>query len=70
MLTLAELFPDIDLAALGPFKPCYSHNQPMDQVIWLDEDLPYRTHRVHERLELLLHPHEDRVIGISEICGT
>ncbi len=65
-LTLDELIlPEWGAASFAPFEPCARYSAPMDCVIYLREDEPYRADRVDGFLTILWHPQDDRVIGVK-----
>lgn len=49
----------------GGFQACARYYEPMDFLLYLREDLPYRADRVDSFLTLLWHPHEERAIGVK-----
>src|SRR5665213_2372823 len=63
---LGEVLPlDLEGSAETKFQECARYYEPMDFVLYLREDLPYRADRVDSFLTLLWHPHEDRAIGVK-----
>jgi len=54
----------IEAAELREFAPAARYFKPIDALIYLNEDCSYRTKVVDENLSLLLHPSEDKVVGI------
>lgn len=64
MKTLAELWkPSPD----GPpkFEPVARYFAPMDCLIYLREDCTYRAVRLNAFTTILLHPYEDRPVGVK-----
>jgi hypothetical protein len=52
-------------AVMPEFVPGASYFRTMDSLVYLNEDCSYRAQRVDDRLTLLLHPQEERVVGIQ-----
>src|ERR1700749_3569864 len=48
-----------------PFRPCATYFRAMDHLIYLGEDVSYRAKHIDSSLDVLLHPQEDRVIGVK-----
>lgn len=48
-----------------PFRPVARYYEPMDCVIYLQQDLPCRADRVDIFLTLLWHPREETLIGVK-----
>ena len=49
-----------------PFKPCAIYYEGMDWLICLEEDCSYTAKYIPgSRFELLMHPHEDRIVGVK-----
>jgi hypothetical protein len=66
LVGLSEVLPpDLEGIPPAPFQACARYYEPMDFVLYLREDLPYRADRVDSFLTLLWHPSEDRAIGIK-----
>lgn len=66
LASLDELLPvGAGPAELAEFQPCARYFAPLDCMIYLREDLPYRADRVDEFLTLLWHPQENRAIGVK-----
>jgi len=55
----------IDASGLKEFAPAARYLQPIDSLIYLSEDCPYRTQVVDENFSLLQHPQEYRIVGIK-----
>ncbi len=66
--TIGELLPARFLKAGKRFRPCAGYFSPMDYLICLEEDVSYRAKQISPRFDVLLHPYEDRIIGIK-VCG-
>jgi hypothetical protein len=66
LVSLSEAFP-LDAAHLSveEFRACARYYEAMDFILYLREDMPYRADRVGSFLTLLLHPHEQRAIGLK-----
>jgi hypothetical protein len=47
------------------FEACACYYEPMDFILYLQEDVPYRADRIDHFLTLLWHPYEPRAIGIK-----
>jgi len=66
VLTIEDLLPTgREHFEFEAFEPCASYSEPMDQLIYLCEDVSYRADRVDQFLTILWHPHDERVIGIK-----
>ena len=48
-----------------PFEAGAHYYAPMDFVLYLTEDVPYRADRVDKFLTLLWHPYEERAVGVK-----
>jgi hypothetical protein len=65
-LTIEDLLPEgREGYEFAPFEPCASYSAPMDQIVYLREDVSYRADRVDQFLTILWHPQEERVVGIK-----
>lgn len=53
----------------APLEPVAKYFPPLDCLIYLTEDQPYRAVRLSPLITVLLHPSEDRAIGIK-VKGT
>lgn len=49
----------------GDFQACARYYEPMDFLLYLRDDLPYRADRVDSFLTLLWHPYQDQAIGVK-----
>jgi len=47
------------------FKPKVTYYSAMDFILYLTEDVSYRTEYVDSLLEILWHPQEDRMVGVK-----
>lgn len=65
--TLAQLLGPLADEVLKPFLAGPYYNPDLDWLIWLDEDVGYRASPVHPWLDMLLAPHENRVVGFKVI---
>lgn len=48
-----------------PFVPCFVRGPGNDTLMYLSEDVGYRTKAFDARMTLLLHPQEDRIVGVQ-----
>ena len=48
-----------------PFVPTTFFVERLDILLYIREDCAYRSQWVDETLEILLHPHEERVVGFK-----
>ena len=65
-MTIEDLLPEgREGYQFAPFEPCASYNAPMDQIIYLREDVSFRADRVDQFLTILWHPHDEKVVGIK-----
>jgi hypothetical protein len=48
-----------------PFAAGARYYDPMDYILYIEEDTSYRADRVDRFLTLLWHPYEDRAIGVK-----
>ena len=67
-MTLADLLECWGLTPgdLGQFKPGAFYYPAMDWLIYLAEDVAYRSDSlVQGVVEVLWHPHEDRIVGMK-----
>lgn len=66
LATLNDLAPaDLKGSVFLAFEPSAQYYAPLDCVIFLQEDLPYRADRVDEFITILWHPTDDRTIGLK-----
>lgn len=49
----------------GEIVPRAQYFRAMDCIIYLTEDCSYRARPIDDTLELLMHPQEERVVGIK-----
>ncbi len=65
-LDVTSLLPEgVAVGSIKEFIPCARYIEPMDVVVYIQEDLAYRADRVDPFLTLLWHPHEQRAIGFK-----
>jgi hypothetical protein len=64
MTTHAELWHPHS-APLAKFEPVARYIAPMDCLIYLREDCSYRAVRLNAYTTVLLHPYEDRPVGVK-----
>ncbi len=66
LATLSEVLP-LEMGTLpeGEFQACARYYEPMDFLMYLREDVPYRADRVDSFLTLLWHPSEQRAVGVK-----
>ncbi len=50
---------------LAEFRPVAKYFAAMDCLIYLREDCSYRAVRLDQMRTVLLHPHEDRAVGVK-----
>jgi hypothetical protein len=48
-----------------PFIPSARYYEPMDCIVYVEEDTSHRSDRVDRFLTLLWHPYEERAIGVK-----
>jgi hypothetical protein len=65
MANAPDFLREISPTEIKPFVACARYYEPMDLLMYLEEDLSYRADRVDAFLTLLWHPHEDRAIGVK-----
>jgi hypothetical protein len=65
MTTLADLWKPFHEGPLPAFAPAARYIAPMDCLIYLREDVSYRAVRLKRFTTVLLHPYEDRAIGVK-----
>lgn len=65
MTTLADLWESHHSGPLPEFEPVARYIAPMDCLIYLREDCSYRAVRLNAHITVLLHPYEDRPVGIK-----
>jgi hypothetical protein len=65
MTTLAEGWTKAHDSAIPKFQPCARYIAPMDCLIYLREDCSYRAVRLNAYQTVLLHPYEDRPVGVK-----
>ena len=49
----------------GKFEPGAHYSERMDQAIFLNEDCSYRAKSISEKVSILMHPQEDRLVGVK-----
>ena len=47
------------------FKPVARYERGIDHLVYVTEDVSYRADRVDDLLTVLLHPTEDRIVGVK-----
>ncbi len=47
----------------GTFVPCASYIEPLDELIWLDEDVGYVSHHLHAGIDIFKHPVTGAIVG-------
>ena len=57
--------PDLEGVPFKVFEACACYYEPMDFILYLQEDVPYRADRIDYFLTLLWHPYEPHAIGIK-----
>jgi hypothetical protein len=65
MTTLADLWTGIHSGPLPKFEPVARYIAPMDCLIYLREDCSYRAVRLNTHTTILLHPYDDRPVGVK-----
>ena len=50
---------------LPEFTPCVRYFPMFGSLVYLSEECSYRASRVSESMTVLLHPYEERVIGLQ-----
>ncbi len=53
---------------LSEFKVAATYSEPLDEIVYLEEDVGYVSQYIGPRFEILWHPHEMRPVGLK-ICG-
>ena len=65
-ITIEDLLPEgREGYQFEPFELCASYNAPMDQIMYLREDVSFRADRIDQFLTILWHPHKEEVVGIK-----
>lgn len=65
MTTLADMWAPGSDDLLPAFEPLARYFAPMDCLIYLREDCSYRAVRLNSHTTVLLHPYEDRPVGVK-----
>lgn len=65
MASAPDFLREISPSEIKVFIPCARYYEPMDMLLYLEEDVSYRADRVDVFLTLLWHPYEDRAIGVK-----
>lgn len=65
MTKIMELWVPAERDPLPEFKPMTRYFAAMDCLIYLKEECPYRAVRLNTRTTVLLHPYEDRAVGVK-----
>jgi hypothetical protein len=65
MSTLASLWTEHQSGPIPEFRPAARYIAAMDCLIYLREDCSYRAVRLNPYQTILLHPYEDRPVGIK-----
>jgi hypothetical protein len=65
MSTLASLWTAQQSNSIPEFRPAARYIAAMDCLIYLREDCSYRAVRLNPYQTILLHPYEDRPVGIK-----
>lgn len=65
MTKLADMWADFHSGPLPKFQPAAKYIAPMDCLLYLREDCSYRAVRLNAYTTVLLHPYEDRPVGVK-----
>ncbi|MGA8991302.1 MAG: hypothetical protein WB500_13150 [Rhodoplanes sp.] len=65
MINLAEFGTDASKSFATEFRPAAKYIPAMDCLIYLREDVSYRAVRLDPYRTVLLHPQEDRPVGVK-----
>lgn len=69
--SLSDLLPDEWKGVMLPeFEPVCSYFPLIDSIIYLEEDVSYRSKYIDGCIYHLLHPYEDRIVGVKLECAS
>lgn len=62
---MKDILDELGIKEIPDFSPCVFYMPLMKELVYINEDVSCTARRIDDRMTLLVHPHDGRVIGVK-----